>query len=77
MYTVGLTGRGCAALNGGWLIDLPVAKAATWPFPPLEVVDLLIGEADASRCVFKALDLTICLISGSSLVMIEAMVVTN
>ena len=76
MYTVGLTGRGCAALNGGWLIDLPVAMA-TWPFPPLEVVDLLIGEPDSSRCVFKALDLTICLRSGSSLVMIEAMVVTN
>ena len=76
MYTVGLMGRGCAALNGGWLIDLPDVKA-TWLFPPLEVVDLLMGEADASRCVFKALDLTICLRSGSSLVMIEAMVVTN
>lgn len=40
--------------------------------PPFEVRRM--GEADPSRLDFKARDLTICLIRGSSLVMIVAIV---
>ena len=59
---------GVEARKGGCETDLGWVAAT----PPLDI--LRMGEADPSRCDFKALDLTICFIKGSSFVMIEAIV---